>query len=167
MTWNEEQSEIGGSKNVEYCCDTENFYYPFCYMSHGPKVVRKVWSEWVCEDRAVVPGIEISSFPRVQQVSCNAHVQIPETSASSFTLDSINLFKKKEKGKKCRNARGRLTFSVNLKCRVSIWFSPRWFDCRHWKRIWMQVRWIFLVGRWFLMVCSSIFYPDGFLSISF
>lgn len=45
-------------------------------MSHGPKVVRKVWSEWVCEDRAVVLGIEISSFPRVQQESCDAHVQI-------------------------------------------------------------------------------------------
>lgn len=45
-------------------------------MSHGPKVVRKVWSEWVCEDRAVVLGIEISSFPRFQQVSCNAHIQI-------------------------------------------------------------------------------------------
>lgn len=66
------------------CCDTENFYYPFCYMSHGPKVVRKVWSEWVCEDRAVVLGIEISSFPRFQQVSCNAHIQISKKKCCRF-----------------------------------------------------------------------------------
>lgn len=55
-------------------------------MSHGPKDVRKVWSEWVCEDRAVVLGREISSFPRVQQESCDAHVQIPKT-------DTFFLFK--------------------------------------------------------------------------
>lgn len=53
-------------------------------MSHGPKVVRKVWSEWVCEDRAVVLGIEISSFPRVQQESCDAHVQIPKIDTFFF-----------------------------------------------------------------------------------
>lgn len=80
-----------GRKNIEsrrYCCDTENFYYSFCYMSHGPKIVRKVWSEWVCEDRAVVLGIEISSFPRVQQESCDAHVQIPKIDTFFFYFNN-------------------------------------------------------------------------------
>ena len=88
-------------------------------MSHGPKVVRKVWSEWVCEDRAVVPGIEISSFPRVQQVSCNAHVQIPENK-SKFIYTRRLICKKRKKKKKEKKKGRNTTMPTHLFCKFEM-----------------------------------------------
>lgn len=62
------------------CYDTEEFYFSFCYMNRGLKDHRKQCDHrWGCGGSCGCPrSVEFSPFPRFQQVSRDAQIQIPE-----------------------------------------------------------------------------------------
>lgn len=75
------KNNFARSEKARECYDTEEFYFPFCYMNRGLKDHRKKCDHrWGCGGgRAVVLGlVKFSPFPRFQQVSRDAQIQIPE-----------------------------------------------------------------------------------------